>query len=752
MVAVQRGSQRSDRNGGAVRKWGLLAAASALVLGLLSGSSAAFADDGDTPAGSISGVLTTDAGLPAAGAEIDADILQTSGGATWWIWQQKTTARADGSYTLSGLPDGDYRVDFRSGSSGPSLIEQFWPAAADLPSATTLTVAGGAGLTGIDATMVVGASISGTLTTSTGAAAVGATVTVTDASTSGSAGYAQTGVDGSYTVAGLRPGRYVMQFQAGAATGLASEWWDGAATRSAATPFTLDTGQQLMGADEILPDASSISGVVRADSGAPAQNVMVSVWDASSGGQGDWMGSTMTDASGAYSVSGLPADDYKVQFSTSGPLLSSWYDGAADSASATTITLGAGGTATADTTLATGASITGTVTDRNGTPVQGAVVLAQPASGDGYSVGTVTGADGSYDIVGMTPGSYKVHFDTQSASPNVAPTWWQNANTADSATTLTLAAGSVTTGISPELDSGAAFTGVVRDANGNPLASVQVSAYDTAQQNVASAWTADDGSYTVKGLAAGRYRLMYSGAGQDGVNLVEWWKGASSLAGSSPVTLKAGKTTKRPDVVLSPTAGAVTETWSASLGGIVTDAAGHPLQGITVTAASAIMGDVTMTDSNGAWTLPGLAAGSYRVSFSGPVGDTTVTQWWNNASRSDTATPVALVDAEHRTDINATLGAGALPALRSGQPRITGHARVGSTLTAEHPGWAARATLAFQWFADGSAIPEATAQTLLITPDLLHKQITVLVTGSRAGFQSVPRSSAPTASVKAPAL
>jgi hypothetical protein len=365
-------------------------------------------------------------------------------------------------------------------------------------------------------------------------------------------------------------------------------------------------------------------------------------------------------------------------------------------------------------------------------------------------MGAYTGSDGTYSVTGLPPGAYKLQFKTDQAVQNVVPAWWKGADSEAKAKALTLVAGGVTTGIDARLTSGGSISGVVRDGEGNPVSYGWVTAFNEATQQVAGAMTGPDGSYRVTGLASGSFRMQFSGQVSDGTRLLEWWKGAGAIGAATPIAVKAGQNLVGRDVDLSPAGGAVPNTWDASLSGVVTDGLGNPLAGVVVEARSESMGDVALTDANGVWKLPSLMAGTYRVSLTGQVGGAQVTEWWNGASSQATATPIVLADGQRRTDINAVLGAGALPAVDSHQPKITGSVRVGSTVKAQATGWTNGTTLAYQWFADGTPILNATAASFAITPDQVHKQLSVLVTGTHAGYQTVARSSAPTAAVPAP--
>jgi len=69
----------------------------------------------------------------------------------------------------------------------------------------------------------------------------------------------------------------------------------------------------------------------------------------------------------------------------------------------------------------------------------------------------------------------------------------------------------------------------------------------------------------------------------------------------------------------------------------------------------------------------------------------------------------------------------------AGEPSIAGTARVGSELSVEAGTWSAGVEFTYQWNADSALLSGQISSTLVLTPDLLGKQITATVTGSREG-------------------
>lgn len=85
-----------------------------------------------------------------------------------------------------------------------------------------------------------------------------------------------------------------------------------------------------------------------------------------------------------------------------------------------------------------------------------------------------------------------------------------------------------------------------------------------------------------------------------------------------------------------------------------------------------------------------------------------------------------------------------LGVLKTATPKITGTAKVGSTLTVSRGTWTTGTTFTYQWYADGIAIPGATEPTLLLTEAEGGVPITVKVKGVKTGWTTVTKTSAAT--------
>ena len=77
-------------------------------------------------------------------------------------------------------------------------------------------------------------------------------------------------------------------------------------------------------------------------------------------------------------------------------------------------------------------------------------------------------------------------------------------------------------------------------------------------------------------------------------------------------------------------------------------------------------------------------------------------------------------------------------------PTVSGTAMVGMTLAASTGAWNPTPNFSYQWSRNGAAIGGATGDAYVVQSDDLGTNLTVTVTGSRAGYTTTSRTSAPT--------
>lgn len=192
---------------------------------------------------SISGTVTSGVdGSAVAGASVSVR-NETSGRGGF------ATTDLEGAYVINGLAAGSYRLSVTAGGG-------FVPFEAAEP----VLVSAGASMTGVDAVITRGATISGVVTSSDGSSVTGSSVSVhrADRSIVNTTGVA---ADGTYTIDALPAGEYRLAFGALKDTPgeFIEEWYADAADFDAATVITVGAGGTLVGFDaEIVPFADAI--------------------------------------------------------------------------------------------------------------------------------------------------------------------------------------------------------------------------------------------------------------------------------------------------------------------------------------------------------------------------------------------------------------------------------------------------------------------------------------------------------------
>lgn len=554
----------------------------------------------------------------------------------------------DTGYRVEGLETGSYTLQFSARVDGVTYRSEYWEDVTDPEAATAVDVVNGETVADIDAELAVEgdeptrpANITGIVRDSvSGARVPGAFVTARCFSPEGADSVsAVSGDDGRFHLA-------VVEGSCGIEVddpdgGHVSRTWvgaDGEATVTTSADAVVDLGHV-----DLEPGAV-VSGRVTAQSdgsGVGDVEILVQSVDPT---RGYLPYNTTTQADGSFSLTGLPADVYRVVAvpPATSPYTRQWWVDSDRVTRSSVLTLTTGASRTdVDIALFRGASLSGRVVDPAGDPVAGMSVSAQR---EGIRGGLrVTSDDaGAFTIGDLPPGRWTLVAD--GSALGYETTWLGGATRAVDATYVDIAAGQAVSGRSVTVQRHARIVGTVTDPGGRAVAGAQVTA-----EGPDYGWAETDasGRYTVDGLAAGDYRVRVDGP--EGSELVsEYVGGARTEDDAAPLT-----------VVRS---GTVTANVSLDLGGGVAGTVRGP-NGVPVASAWVSLTGVdgqpagdTSTGPDGTFRVGGLLAGSYRVMADGPELGARYFPAADDAS-SGSLVPVVAGQTRAGTDIALATGA-----------------------------------------------------------------------------------------------
>jgi Carboxypeptidase regulatory-like domain len=205
--------------------------------------------------GTISGLVTGPGGQPEPGICVEA--YKSAGGP--YLLPVAVTG-ADGSYQLQGLASGRYKVLFDDPScsfGSVSLAGQWYDGAISQAAGVTVVVTAGHVKGDVDAELGTYGTITGSVTGTAGTSLAGICVSAVPASGNLSPVYT-TSSGGTYTLSGLPPGRYRVEFQSGCgAAGWAAQWWKSASSAKKATVLSVLPGSAFNGINASMTAATA---------------------------------------------------------------------------------------------------------------------------------------------------------------------------------------------------------------------------------------------------------------------------------------------------------------------------------------------------------------------------------------------------------------------------------------------------------------------------------------------------------------
>lgn len=266
---------------------------------------------------------------------------------------------------------------------------------------------------------------------------------------------------------------------------------------------------------------ASISGQITGENdpdGLP--NASVEVYSS----DGSFLGTEDTNQAGGYSITGLPAGVYILEFDDfydctgcdGGEYEPQYWINSESIADATPISVSDGQQVSdvgAD--LSVYATISGNVTGLIGTHSHVPdIVQVLAFDNTGHERVGFTDSDGNYTIPGLASGPYKLEFDA--AGTGYATQWYDGKTSLGTGGTVTVPRSEQMTGIDQVLQQSSSISGHMTDSHGRPLAgSVEIyasgdSSGDETDSLVGGVSVNRDGSYSVTGLHTGTYKVGFT--------------------------------------------------------------------------------------------------------------------------------------------------------------------------------------------------------------------------------------------------
>jgi 5-hydroxyisourate hydrolase-like protein (transthyretin family) len=389
--------------------------------------------------GSISGTVTGTAGRKLGGICVMAVSKAEPAVLTAEAYSEPISS-GDGRYVLPGLPAGRYAVDFTP-CFGPAYGPQWYKGVAGQSSARLVTVRTGHASTGINAALTAGGTLTGKVTAkATGKPVANVCVLITDSDGNPVAG-ALTAANGIYRLVHVPAGRWTVDPDPceSANPALGGIVRKDVRTHGASTSLALT-----------LPKAGQVTGTVLGGTPAAAEpDLCVEATPATGDGE---PGIAVTGADGGYDLTGLAPGQYLIAFTPyclpgTAAVVPQWYNNAAPKVNETPVTVTGGKvTSGVGATLVSDGGISGTVTVSSA-PAAGVCVGAYDGPASTPAEVAITGANGSYQLAGLTPGSYSVEFTAGCGAASYTTQWYSGVTTRAAASTITVDPGSVTSGI-----------------------------------------------------------------------------------------------------------------------------------------------------------------------------------------------------------------------------------------------------------------------------------------------------------------
>ncbi|NJL06068.1 MAG: hypothetical protein HC911_14425, partial [Chloroflexaceae bacterium] len=288
-----------------------------------------------------------------------------------------------------------------------------------------------------------------------------------------------TDASGAYTLSDIEVGSYRIEFVPSTffdpARLYAPRFYNNKATLATADPVTVAEDATTGGINAVLQRGADLTGVIStSDTLEPLSSVTVNVYNV----QNTLVRTDDTDFTGVYSITGLAAGSYRVEFDPSffSEYVREFHNNKATLATANPVALTLGNITTINAALDRGAVLQGSVTDAGSSGLLENIRVVAYDADDSVARSTNTDSDGTYLLGGLPTGDYRLEFEPPFDSPYLGE-FHDNQPDLASATPLSLTVNTTTT-INAALQRGASVVGTVRTRDTNtPLEDIIVRLY-----------------------------------------------------------------------------------------------------------------------------------------------------------------------------------------------------------------------------------------------------------------------------------
>jgi protocatechuate 3,4-dioxygenase beta subunit len=542
-------------------------------------------DESRLPTGTITGVVTEPTGEPAWYSAVAHPVGGDFGTESY------AYPDVDGRYTLDVLP-GDYRVSFGRGATEQWAFQKADPAAA-----TTFTVSAGQTIEASDTFLPTG-SLGGRLTTADGDPLVEARVMLhrpfdPDVDTETRVADTYTDSNGDYTFDEVLPGTYRVSFTT--EDWGPRQWLHGTVDPARAAVFTVVAGERTT-ADEAQIRTSTVRGKLVDSAGRPLDGYSVRIIQDAEDSIASYDATTGPD--GGWSVDGVLPATYLVSFESPSSSRRQWAYGKGSARDAARFDIAQGSTVTVDDTWLPGATLVVTAVDAaTGAPVSDFCGWLWSIDAGECTTGpelTVTDLPGGEHPLEITTGERSFYLGADERSVTLTP--------------------GQTTRVAVPLQQGGKAAITVTDAvTGRPVEDTCFALITPGTGGLGEGYgdcTNAAGKASTQAKRPGTYQVFAFGQNGYGHQWVGKTGGTGDQREAARVTIRAGKVTKAPTVLLDK---------AAIVTGTVTGDEGQPIPNAHVAFSAYGYGagpaNGTRTDQRGRYTLDLLGPYAWPLVF-----------------------------------------------------------------------------------------------------------------------------------------